>query len=197
MDEIILIAPDSSKSIISILMRRRSVRSFGKTGISLKEVSELLWAACGKNSDWGGRTAPSAGATYPLEIYLMAQDVESLVPGLYRYVVERHVLSLVTKGNPARELSGACLNQKTIINAPATVIISADFNRTTTRYGDRGKRYVYMETGHCGQNLHIAAESLGMGTVMVGAFKDEEVKKILGIPEEVLCLCPVGKNEEK
>ncbi|HNS31841.1 MAG TPA: SagB/ThcOx family dehydrogenase [bacterium] len=194
MEEIKLLIPDGNKSIISILGKRRSVRSYKDEMISLKDISELLWAICGKNSEWGGRTAPSAGATYPLEIYLMALNVETLEKGLYHYQIEAHALSLFNKGDISRELSSACLNQKMPINAPATVIIAADFGRTVTRYGERGRRYVYMEAGHCGQNLHIAAEFSGFGTVMIGAFKDEDVRKVLGIKEEILYLCPVGRK---
>ncbi|HOL21790.1 MAG TPA: SagB/ThcOx family dehydrogenase [bacterium] len=181
-------------SIEEALKKRRSIREYKSEPLTLKELSQLLWAADGRTADWGGRTAPSAGATYPLEIYVVAGNVEGINPGLYHYDIETHSLVLVKEGDIRAELSRASLNQSSIKNAPVVIVISGVFERTTGRYGERGKRYVFMEVGHCGQNIHLQAEALGLGAVMVGAFDDEKVKKVLGIKEDVFYLCPVGKK---
>lgn len=189
--------PPQIKGRISVeeaLKVRRSVREYKSIPLTLKELSQILWAANGKTAEWGGRTAPSAGATYPLEIYVVVGNVENLEPGLYHYDVDTHTITLIKKGDLRKELSSAALNQISVKIAPVVIIISAIFERTTSRYGERGKRYVFMEVGHCGQNIHLQAESLNLGTVMIGAFDDQRVKKVLGIKEEVLYLCPVGKK---
>lgn len=176
------------------LRKRRSTRKFKDEMLTLMELSQLLWACDGKNVKWGGRTAPSAGATYPMELYVISGEVEGLEKGLYHYNVPEHSLTLVKTGDLREEISKGALNQNFIAKAPAVIIISGILERTTKRYGKRGERYVYMEAGHCGQNLHIQAESLGLGTVMVGAFEDEVVAEILGIKEDIFYICPVGKK---
>ncbi|OGP64044.1 MAG: nitroreductase [Deltaproteobacteria bacterium RBG_13_53_10] len=178
-------------SIEETLNRRRSVRSYEKAPLGLEDVSQLLWAASGTNLY--GRTAPSAGATYPLETYLAAGEVEGLNPGLYRYSYSRHSLEGKREGDLRRKLARAALEQRMIERAPATVIVAADYSRTTGRYGPRGGRYVHMEIGHVGQNISLQAIALGLGTVMIGAFEDNDVKEILGIEEEPLYIIPVGR----
>ncbi len=196
MEKIKLPAPDlkGKISVEEVLKKRRSVRSYKSNPLTLKELAQILWAADGKTADWGGRTAPSAGATYPLEIYVVAGNVEGLKAGLYYYEIDTHSLKLVKEGDLREELSKAALNQSSVRTAPIVIVISGIFERTTGRYGKRGERYVFMEVGHCGQNIHLQAESLGLGTVMIGAFEDEKVKKVLGIKEDVFYLCPVGKK---
>jgi SagB-type dehydrogenase family enzyme len=176
------------------LLKRRSIRSYKNESLSLEEVSQLLWSAQGETTSWGERTAPSAGATYPLEIYLVAGDVEGLDSGLYHYNPSNHSLILVKEGDLRRELAHAALDQYMIARAPITIVICAEFKRTTGRYGERGIRYVLMEVGHVGQNIHLQAEALNLGTVVIGAFYDEDVKEILGVKEEPLYLMPVGKK---
>ena len=181
-------------SVEEALKKRRSVRSYKQIPLTIKELSQILWATDGKTAEWGGRTAPSAGATYPLEIYAVVGNVEGLKPGLYHYEIDTHSLKLLKEGDLRVELSKAALNQSSVRTAPVVIVISGVFERTTDRYGKRGERYVYMEVGHCGQNIHLQAEALGLGTVMIGAFDDERVKKVLGIKEDVFYLCPVGKK---
>jgi len=181
-------------SVEETLKNRRSIRKYKKHPLNLKEVAQLLWSCDGKTSSWGGRTSPSAGATYPLEIYIIIGDVEEIPAGLYYYNIEEHALRLVKSGDLRRKVSESALNQSMIIDAPITIVITGILERTTGRYGERGKRYVFMEVGHCGQNIHLQAESLGLGTVMIGAFEDEKVKEVLGIKEDVFYLCPVGKK---
>jgi SagB-type dehydrogenase family enzyme len=196
MERINLPRPDfkGNLSVEEALKKRRSIRSYKPVPLTIKELSQILWATDGKTAEWGGRTAPSAGATYPLEIYAVVGNVEGLKPGLYYYEIDTHSLKLLKEGDLRVGLSKAALNQSSVRTAPVVIVITGIFERTTDRYGKRGERYVYMEVGHCGQNIHLQAEALGLGTVMIGAFDDEGVKKVLGIKENVFYLCPVGKK---
>ncbi len=182
-------------SIEETLLARRSVRSYVDEPLELKWVSQLLWAAQGITYEARGfRTAPSAGATFPLEIYLAAGKVNDLRPGLYKYDPSGHLLVRVGDTDIRGNLAGAALGQGQVRRAPAVIIIAADYNRTAQRYGDRAVRYVHMEVGHAGQNICLQAITYGLGTVIVGAFDDDQVKKVLGLPEneDPLYLIPVG-----
>ncbi len=175
------------------LFRRRSVRSYQNEPLTLIEVGQLLWAAQGKTGKLYGRTAPSAGATYPFEVYLVAGKVNGLDSGVYHYLVEEHALKLVRSGDMRDELAGAALGQTCIKAAPAVLVLCAEYQRTTARYGERGVRYVHMEAGHIGQNVHLECVAQGLGTVMVGAFHDERVKRVIGTNFEPLYIIPVGR----
>ncbi len=185
----------SEVSVEEALLKRRSVRSYKKSPLTLEEVSQLLWAAYGITAEWGGKTCPSAGATYPLAIYLVVGEVKDLKPGVYQYLPEEHSIKLVSEKDVRKELTEAAWQQEYISNAPINIIIAANYERTTSHYGERGIRYVYMEVGHCGQNIHLQCETMGLGTVVIGAFNDKEVKKILKIKEEVLYIMPVGRKK--
>jgi len=196
-DHIHLPSPESEKgiSVENALSQRRSVRDFKEQDLDIKQISQLLWSAQGITSDWGGRTAPSAGATYPVEIYLVVNSSEKLSPGLYHYNNKDHSLQLRKKEILGKKLRQASLGQMPIEEAPVNIIITAVFQRTAKRYGERAERYVYIESGHVGQNIYLQAESLGLGTVVIGAFHDEQVKKILGIDEDVIVIMPVGEKK--
>ena len=178
-------------SIEEALNKRRSVRDYKRGRLSLEQISQLLWAASGRNLY--RRTAPSAGATYPLETYLVVGEVEGLEPGIYHYSSSRHSLEMTKEGDVRNRLSRAALGQEMIEEAPVNIIIAADYSKTTGHYGQRGIRYVHMEVGHVGQNVSLQAIALSLGTVMIGAFEDKEVKEVLGIKEEPLYIIPVGK----
>ena len=180
-----------SISIEETLHQRRSVRDYKRGPLSLDLVSQLLWAASGKNLY--RRTAPSAGATYPLEIYLAAGEVEGLEPGIYHYSPSGNYPEIVIEGDVRSGLSRVALGQEMIEEAPVSIIIAADYSRTTGRYGQRGIRYVHMEVGHVGQNVSLQAIALGLGAVMIGAFEDQKVKEVLGIEEDPLYIIPIGK----
>jgi SagB-type dehydrogenase family enzyme len=191
--EIKLQKPDG-KGLISVgevLHQRRSIRDYKKGSLSLKEISQLLWSGAGKNLY--RRTAPSAGATYPLEIYLAAGEVEGVEPGLYHYSFSRHSLERIKEEDIRKRLCRAALEQRLIERAAASIIIAADYTRTTGYYGQRGIRYVHMEVGHMGQNISLQAVALNLGTVMIGAFDDQRVKEVLEIEEEPLYIIPIGK----
>jgi SagB-type dehydrogenase family enzyme len=178
-------------SIEETLNKRRSVRDYKKGPLGLEEISQLLWAASGKNLY--RRTAPSAGATYPLETYLVVGEVEGLEPGIYHYSFSSHRLERIREQDIRKKLCRSALDQSMIEEAPIDIIIAADYDRTTGHYGQRGIRYVHMEVGHVGQNISLQANALSLGTVMIGAFEDNQVKEVLGIKEEPLYIIPVGK----
>lgn len=175
------------------LAERRSVREFAQGVLSLSQVAQLLWAAQGVTMD-GLRTAPSAGALYPLELYLVAGEVLDLAPGAYRYVPAKHVLQQLTAGNVRRQLCAAALAQECVAAGAVVVVFTAVERRTTRKYGERGVRYVHIEVGHAAQNLALQATALGLGSVTVGAFDDAAVARLLNLPkgEAPLYLMPVG-----
>ncbi|HPO78328.1 MAG: SagB/ThcOx family dehydrogenase [Candidatus Hydrothermia bacterium] len=182
---------DSKFSVERAINERRSIRTYKDAPLTLKEVSQLLWASQGTVAS-GRRAAPSAGATYPLEIFFVAGNVEGLKQGLYRYKNKEHSLELIREGDFRKPISDRALRQDMILKAPATIVVSAVFERTRARYGTRAERYVHMEAGHVGENIMLQATALGLGTVPVGAFIDSEVKSVLGIKEDPLYLFPVG-----
>jgi len=183
-------------SLADALARRRSVRKFAKGPLTLAAVSQLLWAAQGVTGRDGQRTAPSAGALYPLEIYLVAGAVTGLEAGVYRYEPQRHRLLLHAKGDPRSELADAALEQEWVAEAPSVLVIGAVYGRTERKYGRRAPRYVHMEMGHAAQNVSLQAVALDLGTVVVGAFHDDQLARVLRLPEDVepLGVMPIGKR---
>jgi len=188
-------ACDGKLALEAAFVGRRSIRNYKEAPVELREISQLLWAAQGINRPGGYRTCPSAGALYPLELQLVAGWIDGLLCGCYRYDCANHALLLEDEKDIRRDLALAALGQSMISRAPATISISAVFDRTTRRYGERGIRYICMEAGHAAQNIHLQAVSLNLGTVVIGAFHDIEVKKALGLQpdESPLLLMPVGK----
>lgn len=199
---------DSSCSVEKALLARRSVRAFKDEPLTLSTLSQLVWAAQGitlkmdapPNWAWGPwqggkRTAPSAGALYPLEVYIVVGSVEGLKPGVYKYKPQTHQLLNVSVGDKRNELATAALGQKWIESAPCVFVVGAVYSRTEVKYRERAARYVHIEAGHAVENVCLQAIALDLGTTMVGAFKDDEVKKVLGMTEEEqpLAIVPVGK----
>jgi SagB-type dehydrogenase family enzyme len=185
-------------SLERALAERRSVRDYQRNEpMSLEHLSQLLWAAQGVTDRRGLRTAPSAGALYPLEIYAIAGKMDGLHSGVYRYKPAGHELVQVLEGERRAELASAALGQSFVRDAPASIVIAAVYERTTRRYRDRGIQYVHMEVGHAAQNVCLQAVALGLGSVVVGAFQDNDVKKILQMPEseEPLAIIPVGRSQ--
>ncbi|MCF8884535.1 MAG: SagB/ThcOx family dehydrogenase [Nitrososphaerota archaeon] len=187
---------ESNVSVEYALKVRRSVREYEDKPLTLEQVSQLLWAAQGiTEKRYGFRTAPSAGATYPLEVYIVVKknSVIGLSEGIYHYLPREHGLELIKAGDYSRELMEACLGQEWVLQAAVNIVITAIYERTTWRYGERGRiRYVHMEVGHVGQNIYLQCVSLGLGCVVIGAFYDSRVKEILGVDEEPLYVIPVG-----
>lgn len=197
-ESVSLPAPRSSGPLTleEVLSARRSRRNFLDEPLSLQAAAQLLWAAQGVTEPGRGlRTAPSAGATYPLETFLVAGRVEDLPAGVYRYRPAENTLKPVRAGDRRVPLAEAALGQRMVARAPAVIVFAAVHERTAARYGERAERYISMEVGHAGQNVYLQAEALGLGTVAVGAFRDGDVRSVLGISEAPLYLMPVGPVE--
>ncbi|MFH1639348.1 MAG: SagB/ThcOx family dehydrogenase [Chloroflexota bacterium] len=187
---------DSQVSLEQSLLRRRSGRNYRDESLTLKEVSQLLWAAQGITDAVGLRTAPSAGALYPLEVYPVVGNVIGISPGIYRYQPQGHELILIVAGDKRDGLAGAALGQGFIREGAVTFVFAAVYERTTSKYGERGIRYVHLEAGHAAQNLCLEATAGELGVVTVGAFNDDLVAKLLDLPEKEtpLYLITVGKK---
>ncbi len=175
----------------------RSIRRYSEVKLTMEDVSQLLWAAGGEKVDTvtsASRTYPSAGAVYPLEFYLVAGNVEGIVPGLYHYISDNHTLNLVCKGDIREKIAVVANGQSMIKNSPAAIIITADYERVSSRYGSNGKKYVHMDSGHAGQNIYLMAAARKIGTVAIGAFRSSDVKKIMNLPDNEIpvYIFPVG-----
>jgi len=190
---------DGAMPLERTLRLRRSVRAFDDRALTLQELSQLLWAAQGVTAPSGYRTTPSAGALYPLSLYVVVGNVASLASGIYTYEPPQHRLQRVRGGDARRDLSVAALGQDWIQHAPVSLVIAATYYRTTTKYGDRGRKYVYMEAGHAAQNIYLQATALDLGTTIIGAFRDERLKSVLGMQEAEypLCILPVGRPSDR
>jgi len=182
-------------SLEEALRRRSSVRDFLATSISLEDVSQLLWAAQGITRDDQLRTAPSAGALYPLELYLVAGDVLNVPAGIYRYLPHRHRLAVIRRGDFRAELAAVALHQDWLKDSAAILVFAEVEERMTAKYGSRGLNYIHMEVGHAAQNALLQAVALGLGGTPVGAFEEEWLTQVLELPEEekALYLLPIGK----
>lgn len=176
-------------SVEQAISERRSKRKFTPRKLSPAQISQLLWSAQGiTEKQRGFRAAPSAGALYPMEIYLLNRD------GLFHYLPREHKLEQLLQKDLRRDLAAASLGQGFIAQAPVSIVIAAVYERITSRYGSRGERYTDIEIGHIAQNVHLQAVVLGLGSVPVGAFNDRAVKGLLQLPEEEqpLYIIPVG-----
>jgi len=188
---------DGAIALERCIRQRRSVRGFRDQALTEPALGQLLWAAQGVTLDDGRRAVPSAGALYPLELYISLGKAVSLPAGVYHYAPGRHELGAVMSGRRHEKLVEAARGQEWIATAPAVVCIAADFERTSAKYGQRGRGYVYIEAGLAAESLMLQAVALGLATTLVGAFDDEEVKRVLhlGVNETPLCLVAVGAPE--
>lgn len=186
----------SEVSLEQCLWKRRSIRSYADAPLSLAVVSQLLWAAQGITAEGYLRTAPSAGALYPLEVYLVAGNVDGVAAGIYHYRPERHELVLIKAGDLRPELTRSALGQDCVGDAAAMILFAAVYARTSGKYGQRAARYVHMEAGHAAQNVCLQATALGLGTVTAGAFADDEVKRVMALPDnhDPIYMLPVGQK---
>ena len=189
-------------SVEQALAGRRSRRNFRNRALSAEQLSQILWAAYGitqPSSDaslrGGRRTVPSAGALFPLEIYVVIGNVTGIKPGVYKYISEKHKIVRIIDRDVRAELAATAMRQNMVRTAPVTVVHAAAFERVVNRYGARGReRYVFMEIGHSSQNIYLQAKALGLGTVAVGAFDDEILATLLGLPanQKPFYLMPIG-----
>jgi SagB-type dehydrogenase family enzyme len=180
---------EGSRSLEEVLALRRSVREYETESLTQAELGQLLWAAQGVTNERGFRTAPSAGALYPLELYLTNSS------GVFRYDPAKHELETLSSQDVRQGLFEAALQQEPVRQAPVVFVLTAVYERTADRYGDqRAPRYVHMEAGHAAQNLLLQAVALELGAVSIGAFHDDQVQTALGLPADhlPLYLIPVG-----
>jgi SagB-type dehydrogenase family enzyme len=196
---LIKLPPPSHQGTMSVaeaLKARRTVRQFATRPLALPQVSQLLWGAGGLSDPRGHRTAASAGATYPLELYLVAGEpgMVDLPAGVYRYRVQEHGLEPGIQGELRPAVARASLHQFWMAEAPVLVVIAAEYRRCTQRYRERGLIYTHMEAGHVSANLFLQAEALGLGAGIVGAFEDEILSQLLYLPsgQVPLLVMPVG-----
>jgi SagB-type dehydrogenase family enzyme len=187
---------DGAVALERTLAQRRSLRSFAPRALALADAGQLLWAAQGvSDAAQGRRTAPSAGATYPLVLYLVAGRVDGLPAGVHRYEPPAHRLAAVAGGDPRAEIATAARDQRWLADAPALVVIAAQPQRTAARYGARADRYVAIEAGAAAQNLLLQAVALGLGGTLVGAFDDAALRRAVPLDdgEQVLAIVAVGR----
>lgn len=190
--------PERLMTLDQILSDRKSIRKFQARPLSLGQLSYLLWASDGIQRSERGyefRTAPSAGALYPIETYIVANDVADLEPGVYHYGLREHALERIRSGDHREQIAAAALGQTTCAKAPAVFAWTAIFARATCKYGQRAYRYIYLDAGHIAENLALAAVSLGLGTCQIGALFDDEINKLLGVDgveESVVYMSVVG-----
>ncbi len=188
-----------SADLFQTLLRRRSQRNYSRRPLKLEELNLLLWAVQGVTARAGRyllRTAPSAGALYPLETYLSVHRVEDLPPGLYHLQIQDWVLELLREGDHGTAIKEAALGQDFCRTAAVVFLWSALPRRTMSKYGSRGMRYIFLDAGHLAQNLLLAAEALGLAACPVGAFFDEEMNELLdldGEEETIIYLATVGR----
>jgi SagB-type dehydrogenase family enzyme len=185
---------DSDTSLEEALLGRRSVRSFSEEPITLQQLSQLLWAGQGITDPSGKRTAPSAGALYPLKLYVVVGNVEGLAVGVYKYEPETHTLIKTMDGDQRQSLAQAALGQASVQQSAVDIVITAVYEITTVKYGERGIRYVHMEAGHAAQNICLEAVALELGAVTIGAFDDAGVQQVLELPDDEvpLYIIPAG-----
>lgn len=190
---------DSEIAVETALEERRSIREYSEELLTLKEVAQLLWAAQGETEATRGfRTAPSAGALYPLEVYVVTKGTkEELEAGVYQYLPDEHKLQQVMTEDKREELYQAGLQQSSLREAPVNIVLTGIYERSKDRYGQRGERYTHIEIGHAAQNIYLQAVSLDLGTVMIGAFNEARVQDILDLEagEKPLGILPVGRKK--
>jgi SagB-type dehydrogenase family enzyme len=200
--EIVSLPPPRKKSEVSVeqcLATRRSVRAYRNTPLALADIGQLLWAAQGITGTAGKRAAPSAGALYPLETYLVAGNVEGLPPGVYRYSPRRHELAPLVAGDKWEEMAAAAWNQECVSSAAAIIAFTAIYRRVTRKYPERGVRLVDMEAGHAAENVLLQAVALGLGSVVLGSCCPDAMKRILrpGAGEEPVSMVALGKPSRR
>jgi SagB-type dehydrogenase family enzyme len=184
-------------SVEQAIGQRRTVRAFSRKTLHPEQLSQLLWAAQGTTAVGGfKRAAPSAGALYPMDVYAVLGPgcVSRMEGGVYHFDPQDHALSLVDQRDPRDEVARACLSQMWMAKAPLFLVITAEYQRITGKYGDRGERYAIMEAGHIAQNIFLQAEALGLKTGIVGAYHDEKLIEIINLPptHEPLLVIPIG-----
>ena len=184
-------------SVEAAIKHRRTVRSYLSKSLTLEQLSQIFWASQGITDDRGyKRSAPSAGALYPMDIYAVVGDdgVEGLRSGIYYYDPHKHAATLISEGDFRKDVARTALSQMWMARAPLNLVITSEYSRITRKYGTRGERYAMIEAGHIGQNIFLQAEALGLRAGIVGAFHDSDVIRVMKIKRshEPLLILPVG-----
>lgn len=204
MDSLINLPAPSSEGgppVWQVMKERRSVRNYGDDPMTPEVLSQLLWSTHGITGGLGSRdlrNAPSAGACYPIDAYVVVNSVSGLKPGLYRYLERDHALILEREGDVGSEIVAAALGQTMCRRSSVTFVWTAVLARTTGRYGDRGHRYIFLDAGHVGQNMYLAATAAGYGCCTIGAFDDNAMNNAVGVDgkvETVVYAAAVGPAE--
>lgn len=186
-----------------LLRTRRSIRGYDGQPLSIETLSQLLWATDGATRQGGGylfRTAPSAGALYPIETYLAIHDVEGISQGLYHYQIREHALAQLATGDQRLAVSAAALDQGMAADADLVFLWSAVFERSAWKYKERAYRYVYLDAGHIAQNAALAAVALGLGSCQIAALYDSEANALLGLDgesESVIYMTAIGRERAR
>ena len=188
---------DGMVSLEKTIKNRRTARSYASTPLTLEQFGQMLWAAQGIIDDRGfRRSVPSAGALYPMDIYAVMGEnsVAGLTAGIYHYEPDRHSVSRVSEGDHREAVARAALSQMWIAGAPLNLVITAEYRRICSKYGERGVRYAMIEAGHIGQNIFLQAQAIGLSAGIVGAFHDDRVIQEMKLPKthEPLLIMPVG-----
>jgi len=190
---------ESGAPLWEVMGRRRSVRNFKDEPMTKAELSQLLWAAQGiTHPEYGFRTAPSAGALYPIETYLVINSVDQINPGVYHYAVDRYELEQLRAGDFRLQVAQSALDQEMVYHANVAFIWTAVFARSKWKYKQRAYRYIYQDAGHIAQNVALAAVAQNLGSCQVGALYDEEVNALLGVDgteESVVYMTVVGREK--
>lgn len=184
-------------SVEEVLAKRRSVRKYSSSALYIKQISQLLWAAYGITNEEGNRTAPSAGALYPIKIYLVSHHIAGVASGIYEYLPQPHQLIKFKDGDYKKDMYYACLEQNMFLEAAAVIVYSVNYKKVAARYGNRATRYADMDVAHSSQNVYLQAEALGIGTCAVGAFEDDKMQQIIGCDSnyKVIYLMPLGMKK--
>ncbi len=189
---------NSTFNFTEVLRRRKSIRTFSPKPLSMVDLAFLLWASTGiqrTEHNYEFRTAPSAGALYPIETYVATNNVEELNQGIYHYNIENHLLEEIELGSFGNKLAHAALDQQMCADSSIVLIWTAVFGRSKWKYSQRAYRYIYLDAGHVSENLALAATSINCGSCQVGAFFDDEINSIVGVDgteESAICLSVIG-----
>lgn len=189
----------SNFNIEDIINKRRSIRNFKKSQLTIEQLSKILYFSAGityngKTSDETLRAYPSAGARYPLEIYPVVFNLKGLEAGVYHYNIKLHCLELLQEGNFNREMF-KYIDQEMIKDCSFIIVITAVFNRTKNKYGERGYRHILLEAGHLTQNTYLITTAMGVGCCTIGGFLDNEINKLLnidGLSESAIYMAAIG-----
>lgn len=183
----------SEISIEEALSTRRSRRSYTEEPLTIRQLSQILWAGQGITEEPYFRTAPSAGALYPIDLYIAVNNVTEVEGGLYRYIPEEHYLHQIDSTSYQAKIYSSGLWQEALKSPPVTILLVADYEVITPKYGNRGIRYTFLEAGHIAQNIYLQCESLGLGTVAIGAFDEQGLQQELPVKNNIIYLLPVGR----